>query len=296
MGDRIQDALTLVETITIIVVVAVLCFAGSILLPNGGEGCREKSWRLVCSSNLKGLGTSATIYANCNGGSWPIPAFDESIPVDYRIPVGGGIGTAQSPNRRQPSLSGPGGATQLSVSRSLWMIVRSGDLTTWQFLCPQSKDIQEPTKEKLDSYYDFSSISNLSYGLQVSFGRPETRSREGADNRMVFAADKGPFRDANVAGPAPGLAAEFHGPETYLMKPPPGWKPFNTDNHSNEGQSVLYADGHSEFRRTPTAGMDGDNIYTISLDNFNLSSRAIGELPWLRSLPPQSSTDSVIFP
>jgi len=57
---------------------------------------------------------------------------------------------------------------------------------------------------------------------------------------------------------------------------------------------------------TPIIGGDGDNIYTIALDNWNESSRVAGESAWLRAAPPYSpsgpdgtplaSTDSVIFP
>jgi hypothetical protein len=59
---------------------------------------------------------------------------------------------------------------------------------------------------------------------------------------------------------------------------------------------MLFADGHASFQRTPIAGVDEDNIYTIAQDNWNLNSRVEGESPWLRSSPPFCSTDSVIFP
>ena len=80
------------------------------------------------------------------------------------------------------------------------------------------------------------------------------------------------------------------------------WRPFNSRNHGGEGQNVLYADGHASFERTPTVGVDHDNIYTVALDNSTYAGIVIGESPWKRSAhpfaaaPDASSTDSVIFP
>ncbi len=122
---------------------------------------------------------------------------------------------------------------------------------------------------------------------------------------MVFAADKGPYVDASVASPSHGLKTIISPPGSYNIPPGSPWRTFNSRNHQGEGQNVLFADGHASFYRVPTVGVDGDNIYTIALDNVNEASRVIGESPWLRSLPPfapidapftYSSTDSVIFP
>ena len=46
----------------------------SILLPSLSRA-RELSKRLVCASNIKGIGTSAKIYANDNDDKWPVPPF-----------------------------------------------------------------------------------------------------------------------------------------------------------------------------------------------------------------------------
>jgi len=215
--------------------------------------------------------------------------------IDYRVPVGGGAGNTQSPNRLQESTSGEGGATQLSVSRALWMLVRSGDIATRRALCPESTDVEDPSNSRLDNYYDFSEWKNLSYGYQVPYGAYDTRARERADKNTIFAADKGPYRDAMVPTPPPGIKSFPMVSKTY-SKRFDEWKPYNSQNHGGEGQNVLFADGHVEFKRTPIVGIDEDNIYTIALDNFNEAARVVGESPWLRSSPPFSSTDSVIFP
>jgi len=303
-----RQSFTQRDVIGILVFLSIILILWGALTPRlRGPGHRI-SPRLFCASNLKGIGTSCKIYANDFDGSWPIPGFDEEFVgrVDYRVKVGGGDGNARSPNRTKPSQSGPGGATQLSVSRALWMFVRSGDITVKQLTCPTSGDTDDETgKQNIDEYYDFTSYRNLSYGYQVPYGHEETRPRDGMDNKMVLAADKGPYPTAQLSPPPPGLKPIPPGP-SYSTKSPEGWSLFNSPNHPGEGQNVLYADGHVQFRRVPTVGVDGDNIYTVALDNYNESSRVAGESPWMRSLPPFlpfdsdgapfSSTDSVIFP
>lgn len=300
-------SLTRVEVVALAVVsgIAMLLFwsvLGSGL--NGGT----LSPRLLCASNLKRIGTSCKIYANDSGGSWPIPAFDEGFAgsIDYRVQVGGGAGTVQSPRRSEPSQPGPGGTTELSVSRALWMLVRTGDTTLRDVICPVSGDTEDPTWD-LTASYDFVSYKNLSYGYQVPYGPDATRPRDGMDNRTVLAADKGPYVNASVSGPPPGLKPIAPPTRGHQPKSPGPWAAYNSSNHPGEGQNVLYADGHVSFARHPTIGVDGDNIYTVALDNSNEASRVAGEPPWRRSLPPFCpppnadgvqlwSTDSVIFP
>jgi prepilin-type processing-associated H-X9-DG protein len=218
----------------------------------------------------------------------------------YTVEVGGGKGTRWSPDRTQPSISGPDGTTELSPTRALWMLARSGDVTAKQFVCPSGKD--EPASTgRIDSYYDFPLYDNVSYGYQVPFGPEQTRPRDPIDNRMILAADKGPYRDPGVALPPVSLS---------LGNLSEDWHPFNSNNHGGkskgEGQNVLFVDGHVTFERTPIVGVDQDNIYTVMLDNRRESSRVVGESPWMRSAHPYapfddagqplSSTDSVIFP
>jgi prepilin-type processing-associated H-X9-DG protein len=307
------------------VVIAIIALLISILLPSLSRA-RELSKRLVCASNIKGIGTSCKIYANDNNERWMIPAFKRSLidqeGIDYlkdnmtfSTPPDdpGEVGREREFESTSETAAAPnGGSSAVSTTRAYWMMVRSGDITVKQFICPSGGDDKDET-ENLDLYYDFESYANISYGYQVPFGPRDTQPREGVDNRQILAGDKGPWYlnvtpDWQVG--ARGLVDTEDSPKA--------WRPFNSPLHggagNGEGQNTLYADGHASFNRTPAAGIDNDNVYTLMTDDWGTVqgfNRIHGETPHLSQTagPPYpgqdaygagagqyASTDSLIYP
>ena len=70
-----KQGFTLIELLVVIAIIALLI---SILLPSLSRA-RELSKRLVCTSNIEGIGTSMKIYANENNENFPITPFDSSL-------------------------------------------------------------------------------------------------------------------------------------------------------------------------------------------------------------------------
>ncbi len=311
---------TLIELLVVIAIIALLI---SILLPSLSRA-RELSKRLVCQANMKGIGTSCKIYANDYGEKWPMAPFSKKASSDFNDGIDyfnfspqdsenpkNGHGVAFE--RQNPSFSIPSNAsTAISVTRSYWMLVRSGSVTPKQFICPSSTDDEDPTTD-VELYYDFASYANISYGYQVPFGPRDTRPHEGMDSRMIIAADKGPFYSQEEK---PDWLGGTDGGEIKLEDAPKLWRRYNSPNHggggAGEGQNCLFADGHATFEKRPCVGVDHDNIYTniegdwTSQDNLNLIHGLVpgrelpARYPGQESLGTQQSdyaaTDSLIYP
>lgn len=262
---------TLIELLVVIAIIALLI---SILLPSLSRA-RELSKRLVCGSNLKGIGLTCKIYANDNTDKWPTPAFSQSALdagrfINYLAPTNGNTDPRNPVNvgyNRQfqghSDWKGTSGSTQVTTTRAFWLVIRSGETTVKQFICPSSTKDPDDTEE-IDFYYDFARYDNVSYGYLVPFGPLDTRPSESRDARLGMAADGTPFYSqppGNFTWIPPGTNKPVE-----PTNPPRDWRQYNSPNHGGlgvgEGQNVLIADGHVTFEKTPIVGIDRDNIYT----------------------------------
>ena len=310
----VSKGFTLIELLVVVAIIALLI---AILLPSLARA-REAAKRGVCCQNLKGITSACKTYAFDNEDRWPLAASWSKAEPDFAIFLGrlGGSGPVKrdEESRDEPPPSSYG--TRIDpTTRSLWLLVRTGQLDTKIFKCPSaSDDTIDPTSD-IRRFYTFKGYNYVSYGYQMthSLAYNSAKPRENRDPRMVLLADKNPgitrSRLETVEysqNPPPGLSDIPSFRSTFVSSPtdasdsdpmsatvddildPPGGgqsypdlsevplellKPLNSPNHGGRndghGQCIARADGSVVFSKTPLAGVDADNIYSLATPASN---------------------------
>jgi prepilin-type N-terminal cleavage/methylation domain-containing protein/prepilin-type processing-associated H-X9-DG protein len=235
----------------LLVVLAILAILLSIFLPYISK-VRESERRLRCAENLRLIHHALSAYADKNGHDYPRVRFDPKV-AGYTCFTG-----ADAPNP-----FAPGSSVQANdVTASLWLVVRSGLIEPYRFVCPSSSDAPDPmlTTGRRMAPHDRSNFTdgrNLSY----SYSSPFSTAQRYRLNSDVLPADFAVVADKN---PGCGGAGDVMGPAYHA--PPAKMANANSLNHDRAGQNVLYADGHVQFSDKPYCGygkgVQRDNIFT----------------------------------
>jgi hypothetical protein len=297
--------------------VAIIALLISILLPSLARA-REITKRAVCASNLRGLGQGMKVYANENFDWFPIAPFAEPSDAAGVEPQATEVSfTTYMGNKLKTQLVSADYNT-VHPSRSLFMLVVAGSCTQKQFVCPSSGDAEDDMRNHEGTQvvaaqaginrFDFRGYPFVSYGYQVPFGR-YGRPNESLDPRMAVGADKSPYFDGGTTVDGwitpdkynDALVAQGEVPQVgattaseILKVDAERWRPYNSRNHQQEGQSVMYLDSHVDFARKPIVGVSYDNIYTRQLD-WSLEMSLLGATLADRT-GPLTQTDSIIVP
>ena len=267
-----KKGFTLIELLVVIAIIAMLL---AILMPALNK-VKRLAQRLICATNLKGMGTAMMVYAN---------DFDDEYPIQ-----GGGAAhtwadvTAgwQVINKNWMN------AGNLTVGASLFLLVREADVSPKSFVCKSSD--QKPYEGDNDNdlelveLWDFGQLgfddnsgpeNHVSYAFQLPYISQGTTAHPAssiAPAGMALMADKNPFYDdklENTVGTIDtweGVINRFpNGGDWAAGATLEKWQIQVTNSypHNREGQNVLFNDGHSEFLKRPDVGYDNDNIYTF---------------------------------
>ncbi|MEW6249529.1 MAG: prepilin-type N-terminal cleavage/methylation domain-containing protein [Planctomycetota bacterium] len=314
-----KKGFTLIELLVVVAIIALLI---SILLPSLARA-REIAKRAVCAANLRAIGQSAKTYANENRDEFPTSPYKEPTTIiTNNTHV---VNFVRNMGREITRGSTTGGIDtgQVHPSRSMFLMVIDGSCTSKSFICPSSGDQDDDMRNKFGNTetaanpgvnrFDFRGYPFVSYGYQLPFG-PRARPNELLDTRMAMLADKGPFFQggssdgwvtADTYANKPGGSGQYGStdriqiqgagtPELVLQADNDRWRPYNSRNHSSEGQNVLFVDSHVEFVKKPIAGVNFDNIYTWQY-SYTLLDTLLGNVP-ADQKGPYTSTDSIIVP
>jgi len=276
---RKKKGFTLVELLVVIAIIALLM---GILMPALAR-VRQIAFRMVCGTNLSGIGKAMLIYSN---------------DYDDELPRAGGrnstwntiIPSWLAANRFTAyGLAADGSGGTGTISSCFYLLVKYAEVTPKSFICKGDSGTTEfkPADEgagdrELIDLWDFGpeATKHCSYSYHLPFGlyALTTSSEPG----MAVAADRNPF----IGSPA----AEAK--DLTLFNPDGGRETIKVGNaitHQEDGQNVLFLDGHVGFEKVSFCGINDDNIYTY----WDGSDIRRGGLPTLASLP-GDRTDSLL--
>lgn len=315
-----KKGFTLIELLVVVAIIALLI---SILLPSLSRA-RELAKRAVCASNLRGIGQGEHIYSNDNAEWFPHHFYFSNVtgnpvPMTSGVQYIGTMGSAAvSVTQNIGAIAVPpttvSTSTRSHPSRSMFLLIISGQGTPGQFICPSAGDSEDDLRNRgADANpgpesaaqpgrnrFDFRGYPHLSYGYQMPYGR-RGKPNQKLDTRMPVNADKGPYFAAGASvgntgtttdarsGIVPPSGTGWTTVQDILRKSNDDWRPYNSQNHNGEGQTVLFIDGHAEFARRPIVGVSNDNIYTAMTSYTDQVQSLIGY-----NIPNPGTTDTVV--
>ena len=217
---------------------------------------RSTAFRMVCGTNLSGLGKAMLIY---------------SSDYDEELPRAGGkssvwaakIADWKALNRFNAYGLAPDGSGGVgTISSCFYLLVKYAEVQPKSFLCNKDSGVKEfiPAKhgargrDPID-LWDFGPepTKHYSYSYNMPFSGYALTNED--DPGLAVAGDRNPWMDSPFQ-----KARDFQ-----VFDPNGNWEAIKAGNaigHQGDGQNVLFLDNHVGFEKRSFCGVNDDNIYT----------------------------------
>jgi prepilin-type N-terminal cleavage/methylation domain-containing protein len=248
---RKKKGFTLVELLVVIAIIALLM---GILMPALAR-VRQIAHRMVCGSNLSGIGKAMLIYAN---------DYEDELPrAGGRGTVWGGPVQWDAANRFAAySLQADGTGGRATISSSFYLLIKYAEVTPKSFICKgdsgtsefKLSDLGRGDLEFIDCW-DFgprphehcSYTYHMPYGLYALTTSSEPGMAVAADRNPWISSPAATAKDISGFNPAGTIPQQKHG---------------NSISHQEDGQNVLFMDSHVYFEKRSYCAINDDNVYT----------------------------------
>jgi len=304
-----RKGFTLVELLVVISIIALLM---AILMPALAK-VKQLAHRMVCGTNLSGIGKSMIMYSTDNHEEYPIAG----------PPSSKAFGTWGTTAGWQYPIAANVWTNTATITSSFYLLIKFADAQPKQFVCKGdvgSKIFKLSEAPNLDiddltEAWDFGPTQgpikpgrfcSYSYNMPYYWAGP---TRENYPVTTVtnpgcaVAADRNPWFDKNAQSYIIAPVTKEN-PHQYLGEDltyqDPG-KRSSCAAHQRDGQNVLFNDSHVKFERFPNCGVNNDNIYNYW--NTKIPTQQIREIgpyhgdiqqPYGNAWHPSTEEDSVL--
>jgi len=288
-----KKGFTLVELLVVIAIIALLM---GILMPALAR-VRQIAYRLYCGTNLSGIGKAMLIYAN---------DYDDELP---RAGTNDGAWVRNLANWQAFDAAAAYGTTgYASISSCFFLLIKYAEVTPKSFLCkgdpgvtPFKVSDEAPNRDLVDLWnFGLNGIEHCSYAFHNPFNAFPPAIGGGysltsaSDPGLAVASDPNPWMDSVENKDRVETNTSAWG-DFLPIGDRESIKAGNSLPHQEDGQNVLFVDGHTAFEKTSMCGVDDDNIFTRwDVADPSVADRQKGSLATDPSTVPLTRSDSLL--